>query len=374
MIKNSKLTQAYKGKRVLVTGHTGFKGSWLTVWLNELGAEVLGYSLEPESSPNNFTACGLQHRMIHEIGDIRDLDRLIAVFRTYQPEYVFHLAAQSLVRRSYLDPKLTFDTNVGGTVNVLEAVRLTSSVRVFVNVTSDKCYENREWVWGYRESDPMGGHDPYSASKGCAELTFGAYARSFFNAKTSKDRKIGVASARAGNVIGGGDWAEDRLIPDCVRSLVKTETVGIRSPKAIRPWQHVLEPLGGYLWLGALLKDHPEVYSGAWNFGPGEADHLRVEKVVGRFIELWGCGKWEDLSVNQNALHEATTLRLCCDKAGTFLKWRSVLRIDDCLKMTADWYKRYYAGEGKRNMYPVCRDQIRRYTSIGKKKNLEWIF
>jgi CDP-glucose 4,6-dehydratase len=372
-MKNTKLAHAYNGKKVLVTGHTGFKGSWLCIWLKEMGAEIVGFSLEPESDPNNFRACDLEHEFTHETGDVRDLERLLTVFKNYQPEFVFHLAAQSLVRRSYADPKLTFDTNVGGTVNALEAVRLTPSVRVFVNITSDKCYENREWVWGYRETDPMGGHDPYSASKGCAELAFSAYVSSFFGEKAFRGRKIGLASVRSGNVVGGGDWAEDRLIPDCVRSLVKSKAIGIRSPRAIRPWQHVLEPLGGYLWLGALLNDTAEKYSGPWNFGPSDADHLTVQKVVSRFIEFWGSGQWEDLSKDNDTLHEATTLRLCCDKAGTFLKWRNALGIDECLKMTAEWYKRYYSEGRKENMYAVCREQIQRYTQTARTQNLAWV-
>jgi CDP-glucose 4,6-dehydratase len=370
-MKNSELARSYKNKKVLVTGHTGFKGSWLSIWLKELGAGVVGYSLEPETQPNNYLACDLKDQIIHVTGDVRDLDHLIKVFKTYKPQYVFHLAAQALVRRSYSDPKLTFDTNVGGTINMLEAVRLTPSVRIFINITSDKCYENREWVWGYRENDPMGGHDPYSASKGCAELAFHAYLKSFFGKKSS--RKIGLASVRAGNVIGGGDWAEDRLIPDCVRALIKDEPIGIRNPRAIRPWQHVLEPLGGYLWLGALLNKYPEKYSGPWNFGPGDDDHLPVEKVVSRFIEFWGSGTWKSLSKSQSSLHEATTLRLCCDKARTFLRWSNVLNIDDCLSMTAGWYRKYYEGDGRKNMFSVCRDQIRRYVQIAKKHNLDWI-
>ncbi len=365
-MKKSRLHQFYRGKTVLVTGHTGFKGSWLCVWLRELGAHVIGYALQPETDPNNFAACRLAERVNHNTGDIRDLDRLLGVMEAHHPDIVFHLAAQALVRRSYADPKRTFDTNVGGTVNILEAVRQTPSSRVFLNITSDKCYENREWVWGYRENDPMGGHDPYSASKGCSELVFGAYAKSFF-----PDSAIGLASVRAGNVIGGGDWAEDRLIPDCVRSLRQKRAIGIRSPRAIRPWQHVLEPLSGYLWLGALLWDQPAVYGGPWNFGPADSDHLRVEKVVSAFVECWGSGAWEDLSDGSNPLHEAATLRLCCDKARTYLRWRSVLTIEECLAMTADWYRAYY-GRRRSDMYTVCRDQIRRYSRLAAAKDLDW--
>jgi CDP-glucose 4,6-dehydratase len=226
---------AFKNKKVLVTGHTGFKGSWLAIWLKELGADVIGYSLAPPSEPNNFEATRLQDKITHIHGDIRDLDRLMETFKKYQPEFVFHLAAQPLVRLSYDEPKMTFDTNVGGTVNVLEAVRKTPSVKVLVNITSDKCYENREWVWGYRENDPMGGHDPYSASKGCAELVFSAYLKSFFSQDAAQDRTIGAASARAGNIIGGGDWGADRLVPDCIRALSRHQPIGIRSPHAVGP-------------------------------------------------------------------------------------------------------------------------------------------
>ena len=370
-MKTSKLQQLYSGKTVLVTGHTGFKGSWLCVWLKDLGARVIGYALDPETDPNNFSACRLDDRVIHNVGDIRDLDRLLGVVKAHQPDIVFHLAAQALVRRSYADPKRTFDTNVGGTVNILEAVRQTPSVRVFLNITSDKCYDNREWVWGYRESDPVGGHDPYSASKGCSELVFSAYTKSFFPGSPSGTRTVGLASVRAGNVIGGGDWAEDRLIPDCVHFLLQDRAIGIRSPRAIRPWQHVLEPLSGYLWLGALLWDHPAVYGGPWNFGPADSDHLRVEKVVSGFLECWGSGAWEDLSTEHNPLHEAATLRLCCDKARTYLRWRSVLPIDECLKMTADWYRTFYERR-KPDMYTVCRNQIRHYSRLAAAKELDW--
>jgi CDP-glucose 4,6-dehydratase len=253
-------------------------------------------------------------------------------------------------------------------------VRLNPSVKVFVNITSDKCYENQEWVWGYRENDPLGGDDPYSASKGCAELVFSAYRRSFFDEKGSSSRKIGVASVRAGNVIGGGDWGDDRLIPDCVRALVKNETVGVRSPRATRPWQHVLDPLGGYLLLGSLLFKNPETYGGSWNFGPPTAGHERVDEIVSRFLHFWGSGEWKDVSDPGNRLHEATSLRLCCDKAHRHLKWQPVLKVDDCIKMTASWYKTYYAGgHGERGMYPLCRDQIRAYVRKAKESNVPWV-
>lgn len=360
---------SYKGKRVLVTGHTGFKGSWLCIWLRELGAEVIGYSLEPPSIPNNFEACNLASKITHIHGDIRNLEHLQEVFKKYNPEIVFHLAAQPLVRLSYEEPKLTFDTNVGGTVNVLETARLTPSIRAFINVTSDKCYKNREWVWGYREEDPMGGHDPYSASKGCAELVFAAYQRSFF----ANELSIGVASVRAGNAIGGGDWGTDRIIPDCIRTLAKNESVGIRHPQATRPWQHVLEPLSGYLWLGALLLENPEKYSGAWNFGPQNEAIRMVQEVVEAFIKLWGSGSWIDISTSEtNPVHEATLLKLCCDKVNTYLKWQSILSLDESLRLVADWYKIFHYVNKPPSMYAICTDQIKEYHEIAKRKKLAW--
>jgi len=308
---------------------------------------------------------------------------------------VFHLAAQALVRSSYDDPKGTFDTNAGGTVNVLEAVRRTPGVRVVVNVTSDKCYENREWVWGYRENDPLGGHDPYSASKGCAELIFAAYLRSFFSNSVGKsgdtipisgeigscpqissrsacaDRQIGAASCRAGNAIGGGDWGRDRLIPDCVRALNAGCPVGIRNPRSYRPWQHVLELLSGYLWLGARLWEDPEDFSGAWNFGPGGAENWSVQEVIDRFIKTWGSGAWEDLS-DPRAVHEAAALRLCCEKAMARLGWGNALTLAQTIALTADWYKQYYQNSGKMDMYDVCAGQIGYYVDQARSGKLSW--
>jgi CDP-glucose 4,6-dehydratase len=361
----------YQNRTVIVTGHTGFKGSWLSIWLKELGANVVGYSLAPPSEPNNFEATELQDKIAHTHGDIRHLDRLMEIFKKYQPEFVFHLAAQPLVRLSYNEPKMTFDTNVGGTVNVLEAVRKTTSVKVLVNITSDKCYENREWIWGYRESDPMGGRDPYSASKGCAELVFKAYLESFFSQSTTQDRTIGAASARAGNVIGGGDWGADRLVPDCIRALSNHQSIGIRSPHAVRPWQHVLDPLSGYLWLGALLSKDPQKYSGQWNFGPDDGSHLTVAEMADRLINYWGGGSWSDLS-DPHALHEAKILRLNCDKARAELHWRSVLTIDECLQMTADWYKGFYMTNQNTDVYSFCVSQIHDYLDKAAEKAMPW--
>jgi len=361
----------YKKRRILITGHTGFKGSWLAIWLKELGAEVVGYALEPPSDPSNYAATGLADRINHVHGDVRDLDHLMDVFARYEPEMVFHLAAQALVRSSYEDPKTTFDTNIGGTVNVLEAVRRTDSVRVLVNITSDKCYENREWVWGYRENDPMGGHDPYSASKGAAELVFAAYLRSFFSKPACGDRQLGAASCRAGNAIGGGDWGRDRLIPDCIRALAAGEDIGIRNPRAIRPWQHVLELLSGYLWLGARLWTHPEAFNGGWNFGPPGEAHMTVGEVVNRLLRAWGSGAWRDLSPPE-AVHEAATLRLCCDKAASCLGWRNALSLDEAIEMTAAWYNTFYSGVSQDAAYHRCTRQIVEYIEKAREKKLKW--
>ncbi|MFZ3115595.1 MAG: CDP-glucose 4,6-dehydratase [Syntrophales bacterium] len=359
----------YENKKVLITGHTGFKGSWLAIWLNELGADVIGYSLEPPSEPNNFEATNVRDKITHIYGDICDLTHLLDVFRRYQPEFVFHLAAQPIVRLSYEEPKLTFDTNVGGTVNLFEAVRKTTSVKVMVNITSDKCYENKEWVWGYRENDPMGGHDPYSASKGCAELVFNAYMRSFYSSSAAQTRLIGAASVRAGNVIGGGDWGAERLVPDCIRALSHHQSIGIRSPNAIRPWQHVLEPLSGYLQLGALLSQNPQKYSGPWNFGPDDSGHLTVAEMADRLIKYWGDGSWEDVSDSQ-ALHEAKLLKLNCDKAHAELHWHSVLTTEECLRMTVDWYRKFYTEGQNTKIYDLCVEQINIYMDRATKEHL----
>lgn len=364
---------AYRGKKVLITGHTGFKGSWLAVWLRDLGAEVIGYSLAPPSEPNNFSACRLKDKITHIEGDIRDFENLKSIFKKYEPEVIFHLAAQAIVRTSYQNPKLTFDTNIGGTVNILEAVRMTPSVKVMINVTSDKCYENREWVWGYRENDPLGGHDPYSASKGGAEVVFSAYQKSFFR-KEAEGFEIGAASVRAGNVIGGGDWGTDRLIPDCIKALSTGKKIEIRNPKAIRPWQHVLEPLSGYLFLGAMLDKSPVSFSGAWNFGPSGRDHLTVGQIAEKIVGLWGSGVWEDVSSNGAALHEARTLKLCCDKAMAELHWHSTLGLEDCLKYLVEWYKFFYENGQNIDMYDICSSQIGCYTDRAKEQKLEWSF
>ncbi|SNZ06187.1 CDP-glucose 4,6-dehydratase [Persephonella hydrogeniphila] len=359
----------YKNKKVLVTGHTGFKGSWLTLWLKHLGAKVIGYSLEPPTNPNLFEILNLEKEIIHIVGDIRDEKKLKKVFQEYKPEIVIHMAAQPLVRYSYINPKETYETNVIGTLNVFEAVKETESVKVVINVTSDKCYENKEWVYGYRENDPMGGYDPYSSSKGCAELLTSAYRNSFFNPKDyGKTHNVALASVRAGNVIGGGDWAEDRLIPDCIRALSKKETIYIRNPYAIRPWQHVLEPLSGYLWLGALMWQDPVKYSEGWNFGPNDEDILTVEEIVKEVIKIWGNGEYKVNS--ENKFHEARLLKLDISKAHSYLKWKPVYNAKTALQETINWYKTYFSDPKK--ICDFTHNQLLKYVDEAKNKKLIW--
>lgn len=335
-------SDVFRSRRVLVTGHTGFKGSWLSLWLQELGAEVLGYALPPDPG-GLFERAHVASGMRHVEGDVRAFDTLSGTFASFRPEIVLHLAAQALVRRSYTEPRETFETNVIGTVNVLEAARRTDSVNAIVVVTSDKCYENREWVWGYRENDPMGGHDPYSASKGAAELAVAAYQRSFFGSSSG----VGLASARAGNVIGGGDFAKDRIIPDAVRAVLDGRPLDVRSPQAMRPWQHVLDPLSGYLALAARLVEAPAQFTGAWNFGPAHDEVLRVGPLVSRFFEELGQGSLRDVSEqHRGAPHEAGLLWLACDKASILLDWHPVLRVADTVARTAHWYRDVLLGGG----------------------------
>jgi len=325
----------YKNKNVLVTGHTGFKGSWLSIWLNEMGANVIGYALDPYTEQDNFVVSNLSERITDIRGEIRDYDKLLNTFNEEKPEIIFHLAAQPLVRLSYREPRETYEVNVMGTVNILEAARQANSVKAVVIITSDKCYENNEWTWGYRENDPMGGYDPYSSSKGCAELVTSAYTRSFFD---TEDSDLAVASARAGNVIGGGDWAEDRLITDCITYLKEGKAIEIRSPEAIRPWQHVLEPLRGYLLLASKLYQNPDQYKGAWNFGPDEASIVTVGELVDKLVNKWGSGKWIDTS-NNNEPHEAKLLKLDISKARYYLNWEPMLSFDQTIDLVVDWYQ-----------------------------------
>jgi len=360
---DSSFREAYKGKKVFITGHTGFKGTWLTMWLKELGAEVCGYSLEPNTNPSMYSICNVEDDIISVFGDIRDEYNLYVAMREFNPDIIFHLAAQPIVRLSYQEPKLTYETNVIGTLNVYEAARKCNSVQAIVSITTDKCYENKEWVYGYRETDSMGGHDPYSSSKGCVELLTASYRRSFF-----EEKGILLASARAGNVIGGGDWAEDRLIPDFVKGVSKNEPIIIRNPLATRPWQHVLEPLSGYLWLGAeLLSGKSELATG-WNLGPKDSDVLSVEDILKESIKEWGKGSYElDSLANP---HEANLLKLDISKARAELKWTPVNNVYKTVHNTIEWYKNYY--EGKIDMRNYTIRQIRDYVENAKIKKIKW--
>lgn len=347
----------YKGKRVLVTGHTGFKGSWLSIWLHELGAEVIGVGLEPFTERDNFVLSGIGKKIKADIrADIRDGERMKAIFKEYQPEIVFHLAAQPLVRLSYDIPVGTYATNVMGTINILEAIRATESVKVGVIITTDKCYENKEHIWGYRENEPMGGYDPYSSSKGAAEIAIASWRCSFFNPSQYSKHGKSIASVRAGNVIGGGDWALDRIIPDCIKALEAGKPIEIRSPKAIRPWQHVLEPLSGYMLLANKMWNEPTKYCEGWNFGPHAESISTVWDIAARVVENYGSGELCDLS-DSNALHEAKLLMLDISKAKFQLGWEPRMNIEQTVALTVSWYKEYRA----RDIYPFCVNQITEY-------------
>jgi CDP-glucose 4,6-dehydratase len=330
----------YKDKTVLLTGHTGFKGSWLALWLCEMGAKVVGYSLEAPTSPNHLELLDLNITSI--IGDIRDKEKLKEVFETYKPDIVFHLAAQPLVRYSYANPVETFETNIMGSINIFEAVRNTPSVKAIVNITSDKAYDNKEWIWGYRENDAMGGYDPYSASKGAVELVASSYRNSFFNNDDyGMKHNTLLASCRAGNVIGGGDWAEDRLIPDMIRAVVKGEKVEIRSPHSTRPWQHVLEPLSGYLLVGQKLLEGKKEFAEGWNFGPSDEGSITVKEVVEYIKEYWDKIEYV-INEDKNALHEANLLKLDCSKAHFKLGWKARWNSQMTFEKTVTWYKEFY--------------------------------
>ncbi|TAN45270.1 MAG: CDP-glucose 4,6-dehydratase [Nitrospirae bacterium] len=366
MINKKLFGGVFKGKRVLVTGNTGFKGSWLSLWLTQLGADVAGFSIGVPTDPSNFEALALKERIKHYQGDVRDIGRLKDVFKEFSPEIVFHLAAQAITRKSYDEPQETFMTNLGGTVNVLECIRTTRSIKAAVIITSDKCYQNVEWLWGYRENDRLGGDDPYSASKGCAELAFSSYVKSFFSGEASPC----LTSARAGNVIGGGDWAQDRIVPDCVRAFSEKRTLEIRSPEATRPWQHVLEPLSGYLSLCAALLGDGRPYAGEpFNFGPSADTNKSVKELISVFSDIWGGGKWE-IKSSDSFKKESTLLKLNCDKAAQLLKWRPVLSFEETMKMTAEWYKAYYSGE--KDIFGFTAGQINEYIALAEQRGLVW--
>ena len=350
----------WRDKRVLLTGHTGFKGSWLSLWLQSISAHVVGYALAPPTSPSLFEIADVAQGMTSVIGDIRDLAKLQEVFAEHRPEIVIHMAAQPLVRYSYQNPVETYSTNVMGTVHLLEAVRNTPGVKAVVNITTDKCYENREWVWGYRENEPMGGFDPYSSSKGCAELVSAAYRSSFFNAGNYAQHGVAIATARAGNVVGGGDWAQDRLIPDILAAFEQGRKVNIRNPHAIRPWQHVMDPLCGYLTLAEHLFEHGPGFGEGWNFGPNDEDAKSVGWISEQMAALWGAdAKWQiDTGEHQ---HEAHYLKLDISKARSRLNWHPALRLKDALALCVDWTKQRASGT---NMRQLTLDQLRTYLAL----------
>lgn len=348
----------YKGKRVLVTGHTGFKGSWLSIWLHELGAEVVGVALDPFTERDNYVLSGIGNKIKADIrADIRDGEKMKEIFAEYKPEIVFHLAAQPLVRLSYDIPVETYETNVMGTINIMEAIRATDSVKVGVMITTDKCYENKEQIWGYRENEPMGGYDPYSSSKGAAEIAISSWRRSFFNpADYGTKHHVSLASVRAGNVIGGGDWALDRIIPDCIKAIEADEPIAIRNKKAVRPWQHVLEPLSGYMLLASKMWDEPTKYCEGWNFGPRAESISTVWEVASKLISNYGKGELKDMS-DPNAVHEANLLMLDISKAKFKLGWEPRMNIDQCATLIADWYKRYCTED----VYQLCIEEIKKF-------------
>lgn len=353
-------TNFWKNKRVLVTGHTGFKGSWLCIYLLELGAEVYGYALEPSNKNDNYVLCGLSDKIVGIRGDIRDLAHLESVFMEHQPEIVFHMAAQPLVRESYESPKYTYECNVMGSLNVLEAVRKTTSVKTVVMITTDKCYENRETAYAYKETDPFGGYDPYSSSKACAEILIASYRNSFMNPLEYPKHGKGIASVRAGNVIGGGDWAKDRIMPDCIRALEEKKDILIRNPKAVRPWQHVVDALNGYLILAERLYESPVEYAQGWNFGPEQNGMLNVGELTSYVIQFYGEG---NIIYGQasNTVHEAYLLNLDISKAKERLGWRPLLSAKEAVELTVDWYKRYQYEDA----YSICREHIQKYWLYG---------
>jgi CDP-glucose 4,6-dehydratase len=351
------------GRRVLLTGHTGFKGSWLSLWLQSLGADVTGYALAPPTTPSLFDVADVSKGMTSHLGDIRDLAKLQAVFAEQQPEIVFHMAAQPLVRYSYQDPIETYSTNVMGTVNLLEAVRSTPGVKAVVNITTDKCYENKEWVWGYRENEPMGGYDPYSNSKACAELVSAAYRSSFFNADNYDEHGVAIATVRAGNVIGGGDWAQDRLIPDILAAFEQKRKVEIRNPHAVRPWQHVMEPLRGYITLAEHLFERGPSFGEGWNFGPNDEDAKPVGWIVEKMAELWGANAQWQVDAGDHP-HETHYLKLDISKAQSRIDWYPVLRLKDALVLITDWTKQCQAGV---NMRQLTLAQLHTYQSLTNK-------
>jgi len=358
----------FNNKTILVTGHTGFKGSWLSLWLQHLGAKVVGVSIDVPSTPSHFAVAQIgNHAQDYRI-DIRDHEKLTTLVEKVQPDFVFHLAAQALVRPSYADPLETIATNALGSANVLNALRSLSKTVVAVMITSDKAYDNVEWVWGYRETDRLGGKDPYSASKGMAELAIRTFVESYFQ---DPDSNVRVGITRAGNVIGGGDWAVDRIVPDCMRAWSENQMVDIRSPMATRPWQHVLEPLSGYLALGASLASTQQFHGEAYNFGPSAHQNHPVKELIYEMAKYWDHVKWNDVSKSEEHLHEAGLLKLNCDKALFDLNWMPTLKFEETVRMTVEWYKHYYQAPEK-SIYDFTISQIEEYTSLAKRREMKW--
>lgn len=358
---------AFYGKTVLITGHTGFKGAWLTAWLKQLGAKVVGIAFDPPTDPSHFAVAHLADGMTDLRIDIRDRVELQDAIVSAQPDFVFHLAAQALVRRSYEDPIETWQTNVLGTLHVLEALRKLDKSCTAVIITSDKCYDNVEWIWGYRETDALGGPDPYSASKGAAELAIRSHIKSYFPKATSKIR---IASARAGNVIGGGDWAMDRIVPDCVKAWAANDVVDLRSPHATRPWQHVLEPLSGYLSLAVALSQSIELHGESFNFGPLAQQNHSVLELVQEMARHWDKVRWQDVSQSVTGPYESGLLKLNCDKALHYLRWRAVMGFEDTVRMTAEWYRAYYQEPAQ--IAATTSSQIEAYSAIAKQQGMAW--
>lgn len=352
----------FKGKKILVTGHTGFKGSWLSLWLSELGAEVVGYALNPLSTQDNYALCNLDGHLTSVIADVRSKDELKRVFKTYNPEIVFHLAAQAIVSEAYCNPYSTYEINVLGTLNVLEQIRQNESTKLGIIITSDKCYKNKEWVYGYRENDELGGDDPYSASKACKEILVSSYRKAFLaKSEGSQNNKL-IITTRSGNVIGGGDWAKDRIIPDCIRAVEKNEKVILRNPTAIRPWQHVLEPIYGYLTLAAKSSEiDPKIYVGAWNFGPDFRNVVPVEALVQKVLKYWGSGSYV-AEQKKEKIHETRVLNLDSTKSKNYLKWQPVWDIEKTVEKTVEWYKHY----GTKDVEELCLKQIEAYCKDAK--------
>ena len=363
-----KLIKNFSGKKVLVTGHTGFKGTWLAIWLKKLGASVHGVSLNIPSQPSNFDVSNLSSQLNDNRLDIRDSKSLTALVKKIQPDFVFHLAAQALVRPAYEDPLSTITTNAIGSVNILEALREIEKPVVAIMITSDKAYDNLEWPWGYRETDRLGGKDPYSASKGMAELAIRSYVESFFS---NKDTNVRLGITRAGNVIGGGDWAIHRIVPDCMQSWARKQIVDIRSPNATRPWQHVLEPLSGYLALASTLSLSNHYHGEAYNFGPSSNQNYPVSALIEEMSKYWDNVRWNDISMSETHVHEAGLLKLSCDKALFDFNWRPTLEFSDTVKMTVQWYKSYYQNS-QDSMYDFTLDQIAEYTRLAKNQNISW--